>query len=234
MKNQELFEKFVKILPRAWTQESIYPGLLFDIGIPAKGQCEPTACVVQEWFGGDIYKIIDDPSIYPKKAHYYNCIDGKFIDFTHSQFTESVPYEKGIKLTEKQCDELKNTAFCNRGVRYHCLSNRVYEFIMDTKVENISKDKIDQYRSAIDIYVDVMDFFDHVPASAVFEQAPFLAHFFYLMDELCYNRKTDSIDNVIDYLEDFLETGETPNDYIRAENPIDYNERQKFNKTNNT
>ena len=57
---------------KCWDQTTIYPGLLFNPTSPATGQCEPTVCLVQDIFGGDIYKITGDKSIAPKKTHYYN------------------------------------------------------------------------------------------------------------------------------------------------------------------
>ena len=65
MKNEELFKRIVKLMPMAWNQNSIYPGLIFDIGVPARGQCEPTVCVIQDYFGGDgIGRSSDEPGGY--------------------------------------------------------------------------------------------------------------------------------------------------------------------------
>lgn len=48
---------------------------------PANGQCNVTAVVVHDLFGGDILR-----TYYPEFWHYYNRIDGKRIDLTDSQF----------------------------------------------------------------------------------------------------------------------------------------------------
>lgn len=140
MKNAKIFEKFKKEIEDCWDQTTIYPGLFFDITRPAIGQCEPTVCLVQDFFGGDIYKISDDESILPKKTHYYNYIDGEFIDLTSAQFYRPVPYEKGIKLTEKDANMLRRTSYCNRKVRYQCLKNNF---------ENIDKLILQKEKSAL-------------------------------------------------------------------------------------
>ena len=60
---------------------------------PALGQCGVTALVVQDNLGGEIYKtIVQKPGGHPL-WHFYNRVNGKFIDFTSSQFDEPVSYE---------------------------------------------------------------------------------------------------------------------------------------------
>lgn len=117
------FNEIGSKIMKCWDQTTIYPGLLFNPTSPATGQCEPTVCLVQDIFGGDIYKITGDKSIAPKKTHYYNCIDGQFIDLTSAQFKNTIPYKKGIKLTDKESNMLRRTSYCNRMVRYQCLKN---------------------------------------------------------------------------------------------------------------
>ena len=56
---------------RQWTPEN-----------PAAGQCNVTAAVIQDLFGGDILR-----TRLADGWHYYNRIDGRSIDFTDSQFT---------------------------------------------------------------------------------------------------------------------------------------------------
>lgn len=123
MESMKNFKKISELIKRAWGQDTIYPGLVFDKNKPYVGQCEPTACLLQDLFGGDIYKIENDSSIAPKKTHYYNCINGHFYDITKEQFKSPVPYENGMILTEKQCNTLRTTSYCNRMSRYICLQN---------------------------------------------------------------------------------------------------------------
>ena len=56
---------------RQWTPEN-----------PASGQCNVTAAVIFDLFGGDILR-----TRLPDVWHYYNRIDGKRVDFTDSQFS---------------------------------------------------------------------------------------------------------------------------------------------------
>ena len=60
---------------------------------PALGQCGVTALVVQDILGGEIYKtIVEKPGV-PPLWHFYNKVDGKFVDFTSSQFDDPVAYD---------------------------------------------------------------------------------------------------------------------------------------------
>lgn len=128
MKTIKDFDEVSKKITEAWDQTTIYPGLFYDSTCPARGQCEPTACLLQDIYGGIIYKIENDPSIFPKKTHYYNLIDGQFIDLTSSQFPNKIPYDKGVPITEKQAANLRTTSYCNRKVRYQCLRRNFENF----------------------------------------------------------------------------------------------------------
>jgi hypothetical protein len=61
---------------RQWTAEN-----------PAAGQCNVTALVVHDLFGGELLK-----TSLPEGDHFYNRIDGCRYDFTDSQFTQPVIY----------------------------------------------------------------------------------------------------------------------------------------------
>lgn len=54
---------------------------------PARGQCNVTALVVNDLFGGDILK-----TPLPEGDHFYNRIDGQRIDLTDSQFDAPITY----------------------------------------------------------------------------------------------------------------------------------------------
>lgn len=79
---------------RQWTPEN-----------PAAGQCNVTALVVHELFGGDLLK-----TPLPAGDHFYNRIGGRRYDFTASQFREPTTYmdlpagradaERGVTNTE--------------------------------------------------------------------------------------------------------------------------------------
>ena len=104
-------EKITTILVTSWSLES---STKWSSDNPAKGQCGVTALVVHDLFGGAIKKT--------KLAdgwHFYNVIDGKRLDFTHSQFKEDIEYmdipsdrdEAYLDTNENQYTYLKETVF---------------------------------------------------------------------------------------------------------------------------
>jgi hypothetical protein len=54
---------------------------------PAAGQCNVTALLVHELFGGELLK-----TRLPEGDHFYNRIDGVRFDFTESQFAHTIVY----------------------------------------------------------------------------------------------------------------------------------------------
>jgi hypothetical protein len=81
-KNQK--EKLLKSFSVVWSKES---SSKWSKENPANGQCGVTALVVNELFGGDIFKT---PT--PDGWHYCNRINGKRYEFTESQFSEPIKY----------------------------------------------------------------------------------------------------------------------------------------------
>jgi len=67
---------------------------------PANGQCNVTAAVVYDLYGGEILR-----TRYPTVWHYYNRIDGKRLDLTDSQFTRP---NARFSAPEVYDDELSN------------------------------------------------------------------------------------------------------------------------------
>jgi hypothetical protein len=61
---------------RQWTSEN-----------PAAGQCNVTALLVHELFGGELLK-----ARLPEGDHFYNRIGGRRYDFTESQFDQPIAY----------------------------------------------------------------------------------------------------------------------------------------------
>ena len=72
-------------LRAAWSQES---SSLWTPDNPARGQCNPTALLVQDILGGELLKTptVDGP-------HFYNRVGGQRLDFTASQFAPLPRYE---------------------------------------------------------------------------------------------------------------------------------------------
>lgn len=61
-----------------WTEEN-----------KAKGQCGVSSLLVNDYFGGNIFKTKDINNIW----HFYNFIDDEIIDFTQSQYDEAPTYD---------------------------------------------------------------------------------------------------------------------------------------------
>ena len=60
----------------------------WDKSNPTYGQCAVTSILVQELFGGDIYK-------FEQEDHYYNLIEGRVVDLTKEQFNYDLDYSGG-------------------------------------------------------------------------------------------------------------------------------------------
>ncbi|WP_434085619.1 YunG family protein [Nocardia sputorum] len=99
-------------------------------GDRAKGQCAVTACVVQDYLGGDILNTV---ALLPNNktvSHYFNIVDGRAIDLTRGQFPEGTTFTKPTAKpgrydsTRAYCLSYECTRF-----RYEKLRSRVAEYI---------------------------------------------------------------------------------------------------------
>jgi hypothetical protein len=92
----------------------------------ARGQCAVTACVVQDYLGGDILNTVATLPNGETVSHYFNLIDGQAVDCTHQQFpdgttfSEPAPKTKGFPSTRAYCLSYEHTAR-----RYELLRERV-------------------------------------------------------------------------------------------------------------
>jgi hypothetical protein len=73
-----------RTLCRAWSPATARQ---WTASNPAVGQCNVTALLVQELFGGDLLK-----TPLPAGDHFYNRIEGERYDFTASQFDQPIAY----------------------------------------------------------------------------------------------------------------------------------------------
>ncbi len=76
--DQEIIEILEILLLQCWSSET---SSLWSQDNPARGQCDITAIVINDFFGGEILKTFID-----EQAHFYNRIDGVNYDLTASQF----------------------------------------------------------------------------------------------------------------------------------------------------
>ncbi|MGD8348521.1 MAG: hypothetical protein PVI79_04765 [Gammaproteobacteria bacterium] len=91
-------ERVRSALSNSWSPQT---AIQWRPDIPALGQCNVTALLVNELFGGRILKTRQRESV-----HYYNEIDGRRYDFTDSQFDSRIEYD----------DEQSSRAEVERGV----------------------------------------------------------------------------------------------------------------------
>ena len=68
-----------RALPRAWSLDT---AVQWTPDNPANGQCNVTAAVIHDLFGGEVLR-----TQLPGVWHYYNRINGERVDFSDSQFT---------------------------------------------------------------------------------------------------------------------------------------------------
>ena len=103
----DLFDNLLNV----WCKETTYPACQRDYDLyddPTLGQCAITATLVHDLFGGTIHKIFLDGG----GTHYFNKINGKYIDLTSDQFTQfNIPinYEPNVEVPRDYCGKNANT-----------------------------------------------------------------------------------------------------------------------------
>jgi hypothetical protein len=78
------YHTVLSALYKAWSKDSAKQ---WTANNPANGQCNVTAILIQELYGGEIVK-----TPLPEGRHFYNRIEGQRFDFTKSQFDEPIDY----------------------------------------------------------------------------------------------------------------------------------------------
>lgn len=109
------------VLRKAWCKETAYPSCQAEWveTDPSYGQCAITAMLVYDMFGGSIHRIRVDGG----GTHYFNKIDGHYIDLTIEQFDlYNIPvcYEPNEEMDRKYCGKNAHTA-----KRYKLLIDRI-------------------------------------------------------------------------------------------------------------
>lgn len=98
------------ILRGAWCKETAYPSCQAEWvpNDPSYGQCAITAMLVYDMFGGSIRRIRVDGG----GTHYFNEINGHYIDLTIEQFdlyNIPVQYEPNEEMDRKYCGKNADT-----------------------------------------------------------------------------------------------------------------------------
>lgn len=119
----ETLDDLYKVLRECWCKESAYPSCQAEWvpNDPSYGQCAITAMLVYDMFGGTIHRI----RVSGGGTHYFNKIDGHYIDLTVNQFdlyNIPVKYEPNEQMDRKYCGKNKDTQN-----RYDILVKRIAE-----------------------------------------------------------------------------------------------------------
>lgn len=119
-----LMELFA-VLEKCWSKETAYPSCQAEWvpKDPSYGQCAITATLVYDMFGGTIHKIKVDGG----GTHYFNKINGQYVDLTREQFdlyNLPVQYEPNQEISRDYCGKNKNTY-----ERYKLLQRNIIRFL---------------------------------------------------------------------------------------------------------
>ena len=112
------------VLEQCWSADTAYPTCKEEwvADDPSFGQCAITAMLVHDMFGGTIHKIRNDGG-----THYFNKLNGKYVDLTREQFDLyelPVEYEPNQEIDRKYCGQNKNTL-----ERYRELQRRIMRYL---------------------------------------------------------------------------------------------------------
>lgn len=119
-------EELTTAVSNSWSAETSASPNKWSNDNPALGQCAVTACVVQDYLGGDILNSVVTLPDGNTDSHYYNVIDGEDLDLTKQQFpagssfTDGQPKTKGLASTRDYCLSYDATR-----ERYETLRNNV-------------------------------------------------------------------------------------------------------------
>lgn len=120
------FEALTEAISKSWSAKtSASPGK-WNPQTPALGQCAVTACVVQDYLGGEILNCVVILPDGGTGSYYYNVIDDEDLDLTKQQFmagssfNEGQPKTKGYASTRDYC-----LSFDATRQRYYSLKEKV-------------------------------------------------------------------------------------------------------------
>ncbi|MFA6338460.1 MAG: hypothetical protein WCW87_00125 [Candidatus Paceibacterota bacterium] len=108
MKNDTIaIEVLKRALEKSWTQKTSADPKNWNKENPQWGQCAVTALVVQDLFGGKIYRLdlafADDLKVRLMRSHYFNSTENQLIDLTADQFQNNNDeyYIQSIQMPER-------------------------------------------------------------------------------------------------------------------------------------
>ena len=113
-----------KVLLDVWCRDTAYPSCQMDYdqeNDPTYGQCAITATLVHDMFGGTIHKV----RVSGGGTHYFNQINGHYIDLTSDQFDlYNIPlkYDINEQIPREYCGKNADTL-----KRYKLLVKLIYD-----------------------------------------------------------------------------------------------------------
>ncbi|MFE6859599.1 hypothetical protein [Nocardia sp. NPDC057668] len=93
---------------QSWSADTAVGSGWFEVN-RAKGQCAVTACVVQDYLGGEILHTTATLPGGEQVSHYFNSVAGRFVDLTRTQFPAGTrfsyprPKAKEFASTREYC-----------------------------------------------------------------------------------------------------------------------------------
>ncbi|MEV0538211.1 YunG family protein [Nocardia salmonicida] len=107
-------ESLIQAIQAAWSADTTASADWTDTN-PSKGQCAVTACVVNDYLGGDIVNTTATLPGGRTISHYFNLIGGDPVDLTaeqfpqHTTFSPPTPKTKGFPTTRDYCLSYEHT-----------------------------------------------------------------------------------------------------------------------------
>ena len=123
----DTLHKLYAVLRQSWKAETAYKSCQNEwiASDPSYGQCAITAMLVHDMFGGSIHRIRVDGG----GTHYFNKIDGHYIDLTREQFDLydiPVKYEPNEEMKREYCGKNQDTK-----ARYHQLQRNIIAYLRE-------------------------------------------------------------------------------------------------------
>lgn len=117
-------KKLESAIRKSWGRDTCHFKFLWDDKTQPEsaGHCRVVALIVQDYFGGDI--LLTHVRRCPKWTHFFNRIDGRFVDLTKDQFPKNTEFVKPKVITRKEALKSKRT---QKG--YSILKKRVSELL---------------------------------------------------------------------------------------------------------
>lgn len=114
-------EKLEQYLLKVYSIDTCYSKCKnnWNINNPVIGQCAVASLIVNDYFGGDIYKVNVEGV-----SHYFNIINDKIIDLTKNQFNKQINYSNKEKKDRNKILSSGDTLY-----RYNLLKSKLLDII---------------------------------------------------------------------------------------------------------